>query len=195
MIKKIALLIGVVGLLGGCATTYKYEGKTYDTKEKMYVAIDEHVTRVLATVTPLPKPLTQKKLIFAIPSLPVFTEVARQTYIKREGKEATEQAIEVGRNIDRGNLKLVKVFYDAVQKRNIYASTQFLEMESGAVNIPASEDADSLYYFVGGVGSAQWFYATNKNGKQVFSYDRSDPTPEGKVKAFVEAVQAQAIRD
>jgi hypothetical protein len=52
-----------------------------------------------------------------------------------------------------------------------------------------------VFYYETGLGSANWFYATQKSGKQILAVDRTAPTISGKVQAFVEAVQLQAIKD
>ena len=59
----------------------------------------------------------------------------------------------------------------------------------------ASADTDVLHYVEPVLGSRQWYYTSLKNGKQIFAYDQSSPTMPGKLLAFVDAVQAQAIRD
>lgn len=56
-------------------------------------------------------------------------------------------------------------------------------------------DTDVLYMNEPTQGSVQWYFVSDKQGKQIFSYDRGFPTPAGKLKAFVDAVQIQAIRE
>ena len=194
MIKTFAIL-SVIFALCGCATIYSYNGQQYDTKEKYLSAVDAHVSSVLNTITPLPAPLSQKKLVFAIPTVTAFTEQDKRNFITRENKQPTEQQIQIQLNVNQGNVKNIKVFFDAIQKRNIYASTQFIEMDSTTGSFAASPEADTLYLIAPSENSVQWYYTSAKNGKQIFSYDRSSPTAEGKVQAFVDAVQVQAIRD
>jgi hypothetical protein len=195
MIKKIAILAIVAGALGGCATTYRFEGHKYNTKEEMYVAMDNYVSRTLSTVTPLPVPLTQKKLIFAIPSAVAFSENDFRNYANTQGKELTEPQKVLVRDLTRGNVKTIKLFFDAIQKKHIFQSVQFVEMESTTGSFAASPDADTLFLNGLGENTSQWFYTTHKHGKQIFAYDRSSPTAEGKVQAFLDAVQVQVIRD
>ncbi len=194
MIKKFAILIAVVAL-SGCATTYTYDGQKYDSKEKFLQAVDSKVSVALSTITPIPTPLTQRKLIFAIPSVVAFTEGDKKNFVKTQGREPSEQQIEVQLNLNQGNFKNIKVFFEAIQKRNIFASTQFIEMDSTTGSFAASPDADALFLVAPAVNSSQWFYTSDKHGKQIFSYDRSSATMEGKLQAFIDAVQAQAVRD
>ena len=194
MIKKFASLIAVVALVG-CATTYTLDGQKYDSKEKFQQAVDSNISNTLSTIAPLPTPLTQRKLVFAIPSeVTIFNELVGR-YAKTNGSPPNAQTNEMAENLSKANYKNMKVFFDAVQKKNIYASTQFIEMQSITGSFAASADTDTLYYVEPSQGSGQWFYTSFKHGKQIFAADRSSPTPAGKVHAFVDAVQAQAIRD
>ena len=194
MIKKFASLIAILTLMG-CATTYTLEGRKYDSKEKFQQAVDSGVSDVLSTITPLPTPLTQRKLVFAIPSEATILNVSVGYHVKTNGSPPNALQNEMYESLSTAAYKNMKVFFDAVQKKNIYASTQLIEMQSGTGSFAASADTDTLYYVEPSQGSGQWYYNSFKNGKQIFAADRSSPTPAGKVQAFVDAVQAQAIRD
>ena len=67
MIKKILVLLAATALTG-CAVNYTLEGQKYDSKEKFQQAVDTNIFSALATIKPLPAPLTKKKLMVAIPS-------------------------------------------------------------------------------------------------------------------------------
>jgi hypothetical protein len=194
MIKKILGLVAVI-VLSGCAVNYTYEGQKYDSKEKLHQAVDGHVFRTVATITPLPKPLTQKKLIFAIPSEATLFEESKKRYAKSQGTTLSGPAFEVLENLTKSNYKNIKVFFDAVQKRNLYASVQLVELQSMNGSLAASTNTDALYLVEPSQGSSQWYYTSLKQDKQIFAYDRSSPTAEGKVQAFVDALQVQAIRE
>jgi len=69
-------------------------------------------------------------------------------------------------------------------------------MESTMGSFAASPDIDTLFLLIPAPpGAPQWYYTSLKRGKQAFSYDRTSPTFEGQIQAFIDAVQAQAIRD
>lgn len=194
MIKKFVGLIVVVAL-SGCAVTYRYDGQKYDSKEKFQQAVDSTISSALSNITPLPVPLTQKKLVFALPSEATLFDESTKRFVKLTGNQPTGNAKEILENLPRANLKGSKMFFDAIQKRNIYASTQFIEMQSMTGSFAASADTDTLYMVEPSQGSLQWYYTSLKHGKQIFAYDRSSGTPAGKVQAFLDAVQAQAVRD
>lgn len=194
MIKRFLSLVAVVAL-SGCAVNYTYEGQKYDSKEKFHQAVDSSISGVLSGIAPLPAPLTQKKLIFAIPSQATLIDESTKRFVKAQGTQPIGSAKEILENIPSSNYKNIKVFFDAVQKKNIFTSTQFIEMQSMTGSFAASADADTLYMIEPAPNSVQWYYTSLKNGKQIFAYDRSSPTSSGKVQAFIDAVQAQAIRE
>jgi hypothetical protein len=68
-------------------------------------------------------------------------------------------------------------------------------MPAMSVSLEPSSDTDVLYYTEPSQGTGQWFYATTKHGKQIFAYDRSGAGSTAKVHAFIDAVQALAIRE
>lgn len=53
----------------------------------------------------------------------------------------------------------------------------------------------ALYYVEPVQGAGQWFYTTAKGGKQVFAFDLSPTSATGRVKNYLDAVQAQAVRE
>lgn len=195
MIRKFLGLALVAAVLGGCGTVYTYNGQKYDSKEKFQRAVDDTTSAALATIAPLPAPITQRKLLFALPGeAALFTENVTR-FVAVNGREPNSQQNEMFQELSKSALKNNKVFYDAIQKRGIYSSTQFIEMQAMSGSFAAAADTDTLYLVEPAAGSAQWYYTSFKRGKQIFAADRSDPTPAGKIKAFVEAVQAQAIQD
>lgn len=194
MIKKFAMLVAVIAL-SGCGTTYTYNGQKYDSKEKFQQAVDSTVSDVLSTIAPLPTPLTQRKLIFAMPSEATLFNETVSRHVKQSGSQPNALQNEMFENLSKANYKNIRVFFEAVLKKNIFASTQFIPMQAMTGSFAASSDTDTLYMVEPSPGSNQWYYASFKQGKQIFAYDRSSPDPAGKVQAFVDAVQAQAIRD
>jgi hypothetical protein len=192
---KICLTFIVLSLISGCSTYYTYEGEKYKSKEKFHQAVDSTINRALTKVEPLSSPLTGKKLVFAMPSQSAFINASNDRFVSSQGSQPTGSAKEILENLSRANYRNIKVFYDAVLKKNIYSSVQFVDLSTMNSNYPASPNIDVIYFVEPMTGSAQWFYLTEKNGKQIFAYDRSSPTPEGKINAFVDAVQLLAIKD
>jgi len=194
MNKKLSLILAAA-LLSGCATFYTLEGQRYNSAEEFQRAVDSRAADAVAAVVPLPAPLSNKKLIFAIPAKDTMYQenIRRQTALN--GRAPTGQATEMLTNLTRSNYKMMKVFFDTVQKKGIYSSTQLREIPSMAISIEPAADTDVLYFSEPSQGTGQWFYASAKHGRQVFGYDRSGAGVTAKTQAFIDAVQAQAIRE
>jgi hypothetical protein len=195
MNRKLAIIVAAAALLSGCATNYTLMGQRYTSAEEFQKATDGLVETALGSVTPLSAPLTKKKLIFAFPAQDAIYQenIRRATLIN--GRAPMGPALEIASNLSRTNFKLSKVFYDAVQKKGIYPSAQFKDMPSMTVSIEPSTDTDVLYFTEPSQGAGQWFYSSAKHGRQVFAFDRSGEGAIAKTQAFIDAVQAQAIRE
>jgi len=194
MIRKIAIFIAPL-LLAGCAQTYILEGQKYESKEAFLLAGNKMNVDAVRQVTPLPQPLTSKKLIMAMPSEKAFFESGVNFITKADGRPPVGANLEVFKNLVAHNYAATKVFYEAVERKRIYSSVAFRDMSSVVISIEPSADTDVIYVTAPDPTSAQWFYGSQKYGKQVFAYDRSGAGAAAKVSAFVDAVQALAIRE
>ena len=194
MIKKLFALVTVLAV-SGCANFYTLEGVKYNSKEAFHQAVAQKNTDALNSIQPLPAPVTKKNLIFAFPSeATIYAEnIARTT--KQNGQVPSGLLLERMENLTKANFSMSKVFADALQKKGVYASMKYMEMPSMTVSIEPSSNTDVLYFSEPSIGTGQWFFATQKGGKQVFGFDRSGAGPTAKVQAYVDAVMTQAIRE
>lgn len=194
MIKKLFALVTVLAI-SGCANFYTLDGVKYDSKEAFHQAVAQKNSDALNSIQPLSAPVTKKSLIMAFPSeATMYSEnIARTT--KQNGTAPSGLLLDQIENLTKANFSMSKVFADAVQKKGVYASMKFMEMPSMAVSIEPSSNTDVLYFSEPSIGTGQWFFATQKGGKQVFGFDRSGAGPTAKVQAYVDAVMAQAIRE
>lgn len=192
---KALILVAFASALSGCAVTYSYEGQKYSSKEEFHQAVERTLGSAVAEITPLASPLTKRKLIFAMPSEQTLHAENVRRFVAMQGTPPVGNAKEIIDNLTKSSYKNIKAFYDAANKRSIYSSVQFVDLDTMNGAIEPSESADALYFVEPTRGSGQWFYASVKHGKQIFAYDRSAPDAAGKAKAFNDALQAQAIKD
>ena len=192
--KKFGIFV-VCFLLTGCANTYFFEGRKFDSKESFQSAVASYNNEGLAPISPLPVPVTTRKLLFALPSEATFLEATLRHHATQFGGQPNSNQIELYQNLVKSNVTQAKALFDAIKKRNIYTSVQFVEMQSTNGEFAPSTDTDTLFYVEPTHGSGQYFYSSAKYGKQIFAFDRSAPGAAGKMKAFLDAVQIQAIRD
>jgi hypothetical protein len=193
MISKTALISLLVFTLGGCATFYTLEGQRYNSKEEFQRASESMMTGAVAQISPLPSPLTNRKLIFAMPTEQAISQETINRATRANGALNSTQT-ELLQNISKHNHRSVRAFFEAVQKRGIYSSLQLMELPSMVISIEPTSDTDVIYMTEPAAGSGQWFYASGKHGRQVFAYDRSGVGPAAKAQAFVDAAQLLAIR-
>lgn len=195
MSMKLLTTLALSFSLSGCAAFYTFEGTKYENKEAFHAAVDAQRSSALAKIQKLPTPLTEKSLIFAVPSADTLISASKKQYTKIEGRQPMGIALEILENVPRANHKLSVIFGDAIEKRGIFASVKFVSLDSMESSIQPTPKEDVLYFSEPTFGSGQWFYSSAKHGKQVFAFDRSQPGVDGKIAAFLEATQAQAIRD
>ena len=193
--KNIIVSLFVILMLSGCATRYTFEGQIYDSKGLFLKAVEDRAADTLALITPLKVPISNKKLIMAMPSEQVFNNLSHELFIKINKQEPNSIQKEMVSNLNRSNYLMIKIFFDAIQKKNIYRETQFINMQSGVESFSPSSNVDVLYLTMTDAKSEQFFFLSDRNGREIFSYDRSSPTVAGKVQAAVEAMQIRAIRE
>lgn len=194
MTRVLALLFVTVAL-GGCAATYTYNNQRYNSKEEMMAGAEAALARSVNSVVPLPSPPAKRNILFAIPNLPTMVNVSVKTFEQRAGRMIGLGEQIVLTNVTEVNHRSTKALYEVVVRRNLYPATRYIELDTAAPELQASAGEDVLYYYEPTVGSGQWYYVTAKAGKQVFAFDRGGATMEAKTKAFVDAVQAFALRD
>lgn len=192
---KLVIAALYIAILSGCAATYTFEGRKFENKETFHAAVESTRSMALSNVQPLPKPLTEKGLIFAMPNAEVLVLASKKNFTKIQGRAPMGIEDEILENLPRANHKMSVIFGEAIAKRGIFSSVKQISIDSLDSSIQPTEKEDVIYYTEPTIGSGQWFYSSAKHGRQVFAFDRSRPGTDGKLAAFLEAVQVQAIRD
>jgi hypothetical protein len=193
--RKFAAVLIFSLSLSGCASHYFLDGKKYENEDSFQAAVEERRSSAINQVQPLPSPLTKKRLVVAIPNEQAHYTTFLQRHQVAQGKEAMGLALDQYRNLAKGGFILSKVFFDAVQKRGIYSAVTVNTTQSAVNSLEPSNEYDVMYFTEPAIGSGQYFYSSSKHGKQVFAYDNSGTGTTAKVNAFIDAVQALAIRE
>ena len=66
-------------------TKYTYEGQVFDLQTKFQKGVDDKVAATVKAITPLPQPLSQKKLVFAMPRQSAFIKESTQRFVAAHG--------------------------------------------------------------------------------------------------------------
>ncbi len=194
--KQLVLATAAAFTLAGCAgPSYLLGGVKYNSTAAFMQASDEMGKRILAQVTPLPRPLTTKKLVASFPSVEAQMSELVRRYVETYGMPPTAGMVEQATALAQNNLNMNRNSYEAVAKRGIYREVSIIDSKTMVNSMEPGPDYDVLYLTEGGVGTGQMFYASAKHGKQAFAYDRSGTTPESRTNSLIEAVQALAMRE
>ena len=189
------VIFSAATLLAGCASTYTYNGKQYQGEQAFVAAVDSGLAESLAAIQPLAKPVAIKTLVFAIPSQQSVFEQSVANIVKARGRAPSGEEEVLVRNISTANYKGIRNFYEIVKRKNIYQEVTLLERTTSTGDLQAALNQDVLYWSEPQLDSGQWYYVTNKSGKQVFAFDRGGATVPDRSNAFAQAVQVFAIRD
>ena len=66
-------------------TKYTYEGQVFDLPTKFQKGVDDKVKATVKAITPLPAPLSQKKLVFAMPRQSAFIKESAKRFAAVHG--------------------------------------------------------------------------------------------------------------
>ena len=103
--------------------------------------------------------------------------------------------LEILDNLIKNDQNMVSAFGKGIQRRNIYKSVSFATIDSPTGIPEPGKLVDVLYAMSADGKPSQWYYVSQKSGKQIFAYDRAVDGQKEVTRAFVEAVQAYALRD
>lgn len=195
MIKFFGVLTLSAALTGCANNNYTLNNQQYSGEEAFLVAVNTDRANRLSEVKPLAGPLTEKKLVALLPSEQALRAENTSRRNKAVTRNITPHETKLIDTLATANYQLLRAFFEAVEKRGIYKSVEIRDAGSVMVSAEPAADYDVMYYTEPVTGSGQFFYASAKYGKQVFAYDLSGGTPQAKSTAFVEAVQALAIRN
>lgn len=196
MIKfsSFALFVGLT-VLSGCATTYTYDGKKYNSAAEFHSAVDQDLSMRRSTVTPLKEPLTDKMLVVAYASVNAMEAENERRFNKLNNASRPANTKEMQRNLSIFYHKAISSDCNSIKLRNIYKSVECREMDQTVLDIPASDAYDTFFFSESTEGTGQWLYVSKKHGKQVFAFDKSSLEPAARVRNYLSAVEALAIRN
>jgi len=192
--KSIGIAL-VALLVAGCATQYTFDGKKYSGKDNFLEGTRQIVDEAVESIQPLRTTLVEKNLIFAYPNVSIVKSNELQYYQKRHQKEVPPAQYETLDTLLSGTRIQVEGFAKAIERRKIYQSVKYITIDS-VTSIPEpSANTDILYAMAADGKTQQLYYVSKKSGKQIFAFDQAVNNQKERVKSFVDAVQAYALRD
>lgn len=197
MKKLIILMAASAFVLGGCVT-YTYGGKKYETQEEILALQEKDNAKRADAAVPLAKPLSNKKLIYMVPSYDaIMSAQAKMDAAKGVTRNQVQQGDAEIKT--KGNMLRHKMAADLIRKRNIYKEVEFVQTSSYSISPSANENEDIVFTTCNlssdGRFSCGAFYMNKKYGKQVFAFDKSSADLTENDKALLQAYEALAIRE
>jgi hypothetical protein len=187
---------GIVLLIAGCAhAVYFYDGKQYPSADAFHSAIQSLNAQAVSEIVPLPSPVTTRKLAFGFPTQEAVLAGSVRNHTALKGSAPVGLALEQYGALAKSATLSTSASFEAIRRRGIYTSVRQLPLDSLTASPAASTDEDVLYWYETGPGAGTWYFVNAKAGKQVFAYDRGQPTIASRMKAYVDALQLLAIRD
>lgn len=190
---SIAFLIVIAGCAG--KITYTYQGKAFDDEDEFRENVIEENSKVLRAILPLPKPLTERKLIIVFPDVDTLASENMKSEVARLKRETNSREVEMFKNVAWSGMYNVRTMYESAKTRNIYSHVAFRETKTQIGSLAPSAEYDTLVWYEETKGLGQWFYSSAKYGKQVFAWDRTSKDLQTNTEAFLSALQVLAIRE
>lgn len=189
--KNIELIVVffLILIIQGCGITYKYNGKDYKDRGFAEDAIRSTNNKLLSNVQPLPTPITDKTLIFGLPK----SDIIKNKGVKYSGDRSTDTArdqidyVAFALEVEYNNLAKI------IRKRNIYKNVEVVRTDGG--HLQPSNGADVYYVYIESPTVAQTYIADKKYGKQIMTMDKGISDTNIKIKNWLDAIAAFAIRE
>lgn len=198
MIRRVVLLAAVIPLISGCFTVYKYGGRQYSSINDVDGAMRSDAERIAASVTPLPKSVSDRKLIVIYPGYDALMKMQGEMDsiigVKRDAVQRADADVKIREAVHKHWLS-----YMLIKNRKIYRDVYNRESSSFFVAPTIYEDEDYLYTTcsVGSNGNAacESYFENTKHGRQVFRPDRSGTSHEERNQSLLNEITALAIRE
>ncbi len=180
-ISRILFIAAVALSLSGCMT-YRYDGRQFDDRAKAEAAQREDLStiRAAAPFNARSKPLA-KNLRFVVPSMSVLLD---RGVLPSGTAEARDYVATVLYNDYHALGELIR-------QRNIFEGTTIEDTaEPGHLTPRPGESA--IYFYLPDSKTGAWYYISTHTKRTPLNFDRGAPDKVGKIKFFLDSVEALA---
>ncbi len=188
MKTKMLIALAVVGVLSGCAVTYRLDGQTYSSAPEFQNATDrllrDSQSQIVAELR-VPTPISKKSLTVGIPTNDVI--IASMTTTGKPSATLLD-------NLARSNRKEFEMIASTVRELGIYQSVRVVDTTGG--HLQPSSTASVLYMYMNVESkAAQWYINGSRAGQQAVNMDRGQPKFVGKITSFFNSIKGYALSD
>lgn len=179
-VPRTLLLLITVLALSGCAH-YRYDGRQFSDRAAAESARrdDWASIRSASAFSPRPTPLA-KSVRIVVPSKVVVLERG----IRTGPAEGRDYVATILYNDYRSTAELIR-------QRNIFETT-LIEDTSDPGHVTPRPGEAVIYFYVPDSNTAAWYYLSNSTKRTPLNFDRGNPEKVGKIKYFLDSVEALA---
>jgi len=194
MIRSMTVTLLSIFVLAGCARqTMVFNGKTYTDMAEYTRDVHSDWDSTLASITPLPHPVSDRRLIILYPSRSYYQQ-ARLNLVRQMSPSATIDQLEKNVNF--------YIQYDmyTMMPRNVARKGIFPKVETvladGADQVQPTGDYDVLVLTLASTQSSkdQWYYYSKRNGKQAISMDMGARTTAERNASILDSIKVAALQ-
>lgn len=172
------IVVLAAALTSGCATSYKYDGKTYASREAAESAAQSHMNSLLEKVEARADPIVGEGVIY----VPDRETVLR--YGVDTDNQKSEAASYVSKVMYYGIVNVAKM----IEKRRIFRDLKTVESD-GSAKLAPSNGVPVVYLEMTSNEAVGWYYVSEKMGRRTVDFDSDIKDGYTRLYTLVEQVE------
>lgn len=153
-------------------------------------SLTQDTERQLVAELKVQQPLSQKRLLVAVPSIDAIKSLYPMKNILLESTEEILKWNNLAESVHKQNAMIASI----IDKIGIYTQVNVVET-SGARMQPSSTETILYFYISPDRKSVQWYIDGTKSGVQTVNVDGGQPKFIGKIRSFINSVKGYALND
>lgn len=179
-ILKIFAVVLIIPVLSGCMKKYTFEGRTFSDRKEVEAAHKASLDTLNAAFKPRSTPLAKVGRV-VLPTKTLTTDRGTREGAPTESRDFTATFI----YNDMHNVA------EIIRLRNIFERLDIEESADGGHVTPKANEAVIYVYWPDNKTNG-WYYISKTTKMTPLNFDRGNPDKVGKVKYFIDSVEALA---
>lgn len=189
-----AVAAGAVALAGCNQATYNYKDRVNLSRDGFIQAFTSDRESDLASIKPLPAPLTPRKLLVVAPTPDGFY-AQRLAHLKQSNPNVTMEHIHLEGVSEVQYLDYSRNTKNWIVRKNIYPTVEQVISDNAGTFEPSDQfDVLTIAVAANRGQRDQWLHYSKRNGRQTVNMDQSEPTTLGQIESLLDSVKAVAIQ-
>lgn len=181
MLQKGLIAALLAGLLSGCAH-YMYDGQKFTDRSKAEAAQRAQFDNVrsAAAFKPRAKPVA-KNLRFVMPTKTLMLERGILPTGSADGRDYVATTLHAD----------FRFTGELIRQRNIFENMS-VEESADAGHVTPKPGESVIYFYMPDSKTGAWYYISQATARTPLNFDRGNPERVGKIKYFIDSVEALA---